>query len=345
MAQNKGPFTLRERSIIEVRWRKDAKSVTDMATELGRNKSSVSRELAGKPRKGMGRYRAEAAHAKAQERIGKRGNTPKMKRTPTLKAYVEEKMREKKWSPEQVHIRLPLEYPDDPSMRISTEAVYQEVYRRIHRKGRGSVKPGETDLRPHLARRHKARAKQGFRKARRMARNEALPSIEARPEVVNERSRIGDWEDDTMVSRQSTDRVKSMTERRSGVTFFEKAKDGTAVVCDEALIKRLSALPKRVRKTLTRDRGTENVRWEEVKEALDMDIFFAHPYSSCERGSNENANGLARRFFPKKTDWSLVSDEELARAERLINTRPRKRHGGLTPEEVFWRDTGVAIYS
>ncbi len=346
MAQNKGkgPFTLRERSVLELRWCKDGWSMTDIATELGRNKSSVSRELAGKPRRGMGRYRAEHAHEKAQERIGKRGNTPKCVRTPALKTYVEEKMTVKKWSPEQVSLRLPIDFPGDPSLRISHEAIYQEVYRRIHRKGRGWVKPGQTDLRPHLARRHTARAKQGFRKAQKVARDASLPSIEARPAVVAERSRIGDWEDDTMVSGQSLARVKSMTERKSGVTFFERTKDGTAVVCDEALIKRLSTLPARVRTTLTRDRGTENVRWKEVNEALGMDVFFAHPYSSFERGSNENANGLGRRFFPKKTDWVLVTDEELARAEYLINTRPRKRHGGHTPEEVFFRETGVAIY-
>jgi IS30 family transposase len=207
------------------------------------------------------------------------------------------------------------------------------------------VKPGKLDLRPHLARRHKARAKQGFRKAWKVARIAELPSIEARPAVVCERSRIGDWEDDTLVSRQSLARVKSATERRSGVTFYGKTRDGTAQCCDEALTTRLSLLPTAVRKTLTRDRGSENVRWKEVEQELSLSVFFAHPYCSSERGSNENANGLLRRFFPKKTDWANVTEEELAHAERLINTRPRKRHGGLTPEEVFLRDSGVAIYS
>ena len=92
-------------------------------------------------------------------------------------------------------------------------------------------------------------------------------------------------------------------------------------------------------------KGSENLRFAEIATALNIDVFFAHAYCSYERGSNENTNGLLRRYFPKKTNWDDVSDEDIARAEYLINTRPRKRHGGLTPLEVFYRDTGVALYS
>ncbi|MBI3634527.1 MAG: IS30 family transposase, partial [Candidatus Yonathbacteria bacterium] len=108
---------------------------------------------------------------------------------------------------------------------------------------------------------------------------------------------------------------------------------------------KLSQLPKRVLKTLTRDRGSENRGWQEVERAHGLKVFFAHPYCSGERGTNENTNGLIRRFFPKKTDWSKVSDDEIEHVEYLINTRPRKRHGGLTPVEVFFKTTGVALYS
>ena len=92
-------------------------------------------------------------------------------------------------------------------------------------------------------------------------------------------------------------------------------------------------------------KGSENLRFAEIATTLNIDVFFAHAYCSYERGSNENTNGLLRRYFPKKTNWDDVSDEDIARAEYLINTRPRKRHGGLTPLEVFYRDTGVALYS
>ncbi len=339
------PFSLRERSIIEVRWGRDSKSITDIAKELQRNKSSISREIGGKPRKGIGKYNADAAHRKALERISKRGNVPKTERNDRLKSYIETKLKDERWSPEQVSIRLPREFPKDETMRIATESVYQEVYRRVHRGGNGAVKQGKLDLRPYLPRRHKRRATKGFRKAQKTERDASLPSIEIRPTIVEQRKRIGDWEDDTLVSRQSKARIKNVTERKSGITFFGRTKDGTAAACDDVLTRKLSRLPQKVLKTLTRDRGSENREWREVEQALGVKVFFAHPYCSGERGTNENTNGLIRRFFPKKTDWSKVSDDEIERSEYLINTRPRKRHGGLTPVEVFFKATGVALYS
>lgn len=330
--------------MIEARWCRDGRGVSEIARELRRNKSSISREIDGKPRRGVGKYHADVAHEKALERIAQRGNVAKTEKHPALKRYIEEKLC-LGWSPEQVHLRLPLDFKTDPVMRIAVESIYQEVYRRVHRGGNGTVKKGEIDLRPFLPRRHTRRAKKGFRKAKREERAASLPSIEARPAVVGKRSRIGDWEDDTLVSRTSAVRLKSVTERTSGVHLFGKTRDGTAESCDAVLHEKLARLPPCVRKTLTRDRGTENVRWREVAAELGVQVFFAHAYCSQERGSNENANGLIRRFFPKKTDFATLADEEVARAEYLINTRPRKRHGGLTPVEVFYKATGVAIYS
>ena len=328
-----------------MRWCRDSRTITEIAEELGRNKSSISREIGARPRLGRGRYDADRTHAAALDRIASRGNVPKTEKNKRLKAYIEAKMKDEHWSPEQVSLRLPIEFPSDTAMRAAPETIYAEVYRRVHRGGNGTVKNGELDLRPYLARRHTRRAKKGFRKAQKAERDASLPSIEMRPAVVEERKRIGDWEDDTLVSRQSAVRVKNATERMSGVTLFGKTTDATAQQCDAVLVEKLSRLPETARKTLTRDRGAENVRWCEVERALGLKTYFAHPYCSYERGTNENANGLIRRFFPKKTDWSKVSDEELARVERLINTRPRKRHGGLTPVEVFFKATGVAIYS
>jgi len=338
------PFSLRERSIIEIRWCRDRKMVTEIAAELKRNKSSVSREIGARPRLGRGKYDADQAHVEALERIGNRGNTSKIAINPRLRSYVESKMKDERWSPEQISLRLPHEYLDDPSMRLAPETIYQEVYRRVHRGGNGTVKRGELDLRPYLARRHKRRAKKGFRKARQAERDASLPSIETRPLIVEKRVRVGDWEDDTLVSRESVARLKNATERVSGVTLLGKTKDGTAENCDAVLVEKLTRLPAETRQTLTRDRGTENIRWREVEQALGLKTFFAHPYCSHERGTNENTNGLIRRFFPKKTNWSEVSVEKLEHVEYLLNTRPRKRHGGLTPNEVFFNATGVAIY-
>ena len=180
--QHKGgkPLSLKERGVIEARWRRDGKTITAIANELERNKSSISRELHGKPRTGVGKYDADVAHMKALDRIATRGNRAKTIKNSGLLIYIEEKMK-LGWSPEQISIRLPLEYKKDKAMRISYEAVYQEVYRRVHRGGNGAVKSGQRDLRQYLPRRHKQRAKKGFRKARKVERHSALPSIEQRP--------------------------------------------------------------------------------------------------------------------------------------------------------------------
>lgn len=261
-----------------------------------------------------------------------------------LRVYVIKKLKIG-WSPEQIEIRLPLKYPKDTAMRISYEAIYQYVYAQIHRGGHGAVKPGCEDLRPYLPRRHKRRMAKGFRKVQKTERRAGLPSIDDRPEVVEARTRIGDWEDDFLVSNASRVCVKSANERMSGVVFFGRTTDGTAKAGDLVLFEKLNQIPQKYRKTLTRDNGSENKDWKTVQATLGLSVYFAHPYHSWERGSNENCNGLLRRFFPKGTDWSIISDEAIARAEYLINSRPRKRHGGLTPYEFFYQETGVALDS
>jgi len=107
----------------------------------------------------------------------------------------------------------------------------------------------------------------------------------------------------------------------------------------------LAVIPKKYRKTLTRDRGSENREYVSLKKDLGLAIFFAHPYCSYERGSNENGNGLFRWYFPKKTDFATLSDEDISAVEYLLNSRPRKRLDGLTPYEAFYQETGVALIS
>ena len=336
------PLTLRERIDIESKYRYGM-SITNIAKEIGRNKSTVSREVKNKPRRGIGKYDADISHRKALVRIAKRGNVSVIGRNEKLREYVVEKLK-LGWSPEQISIRLPIDYREDKEMRISYEAIYQYVYNQVRRGGNGKVKKECEDLRPYLTRRHTRRAKKGFRKAQKAERRASLPSIEERLTIVDDHSRIGDWEDDLLVSRASSSCIKSVNERKSGVVFFGKTKDGTARSCDTVLFEKLSKIPEEYMKTLTRDRGSENKDYKTVEETLGVSVYFAHAYCSWERGSNENCNGLFRRYFPKKTDWSKITDEEIARAEYLINTRPRKRLNGLTPAEVFYQETGVALF-
>lgn len=331
-------LSLDERIRIEIRYR-DGCSLRAIAEELGngRTAGTVSREIAGRPRKGRGRYEAKRAHEEALEkRLGKRGGRLK---NETVRAYAVESLKIG-WSPEQVSLRLPIDHPGES---VSYEAIYQYVYAQIHRGGNGSVKPGCEDLRPFLPRRHKRRAKKGFRKAQKTEKLASLPSIEERPKGVEKRKEVGHWEDDCIVSRESKVRLKTVNERATGVFFITRMEDGSIIRSNEAVRKRMSMLPSELRKTLTRDRGSENLGWQELEEVLGISCYFAHPYCSYERGSNENLNGLVRRYFPKKTDFAKVSDEDIRKVERLINSRPRKRFGGKTPYEVFFEKTGVAL--
>lgn len=346
MAKSKRtPFkalNIQERTIIEIRYCRDFREIKDIAIELGRVYTTIQREIGTKPRQGLGKYQAHIAHESALKRIAQRGNVRKLKQRPLLLAYVIRQLKEE-WTPEQIALRLPLEYKEDTSMRISHEAIYQYIYSKVDR-GSGKVKDRELDLRKYLTRGYTRRRKRGFRQAQKLERAVSLPSIEERPLIVQERTTVGHWEGDTMVSRISKQRIKSMNERVSGIVLFEKTRDGTAVACNSALIERLRAIPSPYVLTLTQDRGTENYEYQMVELAIGVLCYFAHPYCSHERGSNENSNGLFRRYFPKGTDFGKIKNHEIAEVEYLINTRPRKRFGGLTPCEVFYQKTGVILY-
>jgi IS30 family transposase len=318
--------------------RSEGWGVRRIALLLKRPPSTISREIrrnaSGEKRL---QYHPEVAHRKAIERKEAHGIRPRLKGA-FIQEYVREKLKEG-WSPEQIALRLPI---DHKGQRISKEAIYQFVYAPAPRKKKGSAVVDHEDLRVYLTRRHRRRQKKGFRTTQKLYAT-PLPSIEDRPAVVDKRTRIGDWEDDTIVSRANTHRVKSINERVSGVILLGKMKDGTITESNRVVIERLSQIPEKHRKTLTRDRGTENLGHKEIEKELRMTCFFAHAYCSQERGSNENGNGLVRRVYPKKTDWKPVTDADLRRLERQLNSRPRKRLGGKTPYEVFFERTGVAL--
>lgn len=328
-------LTLQDRICIEINYR-NGMSIRDIARKMGRDAGAISREIDGRPRRGVGKYQAYVSHGKAlKRRLGKK--TDRLK-NEFIRSYVKEKMK-LGWSPEQISIRLPIDHPGNT---ISYEAIYQFVYAQVKRGGNGKVKKGCEDLRPYLPWRHTRRQRKGFRQAQKTERP-ILPSIDERPAIVNQRTRIGDWEDDTMVSRQSAGRLKTINERVSGIILIGKMTSGTIAESNRVVQERLGVIPGHIRRTLTRDRGTENFGYQELEKNLNISCYFARAYCSQDRGSNENGNGLIRRFFPKKTDFSKVSDQEINRVEYLLNSRPRKRHDGKTPLEVLQERTGVAI--
>lgn len=329
---------LNDRIQIEIQY-SQGKSYGEIARHLGnnRNKSTILREIDGRPNKGVGKYKAYTSHCRFLEKEKSRGRREKLK-NEVVRTYTKEKMKIG-WSPEQVSIRIGIDLGKEYS--ISYEAIYEYIYEQIG--GNGKVKRGCEDLRAYLPRRHKRRATKGARMAQKMERMHSLPSIEDRPKEAHTRKVVGHWEDDTMVSRQSDARVKSINERVSGVILLGKMKDGSSSESTRVVCERMKEIPSPYLKTLTRDRGSENLDYKTIEKNVGLKVYFAHAYCSQERGSNENLNGLVRRFFPKKTDFAKVTEEELQKVEYLLNTRPRKRFGGKTPLEVLLEITGVAL--
>jgi IS30 family transposase len=321
-------FTVEEREKIqEMLWQKS--SIRDIAAALRRHPSSVSREI-NRNKDSLGRkfYLPRIANDRALKKRKSRGREDRLKNN-TIREYVVKHLK-KGWSPEQIAGRLS---QDIPEQSISHEAIYQYIYVQIHRNGYGELKRNCEDLRCYLKRRHKRRQGKGVRKAKRIASRLNIPSIEERSSLVDQRIRIGDWETDSIASKDNEAGLNSLLDRKSGLMLLTKVKDKTSETTAEVIVKRLSLLP---RYTLTMDNGSkDNLRWEEIELRTGLRCFYADPYASWQRGSNENGNGLVRWYFPKKTDFKKISNEEIARVEYALNTRPRKRLGFKTPLEVF----------
>ncbi len=328
-------FSIVEREKIqEGLWKK--KSYRVIAAELGRSPASVSREIRRNLPLQHFLYTPRLAHERALAHRKLRGREERLK-NDAVRAYAVSHLK-LGWSPEQIAATA----KNAIGTGISHEAIYQFVYARVSQAS-GLMYAHQEDLRPYLARHRKRRMRKGLRKPYRIEKG-PLPSIEMRPKEVNERQRIGHWEDDSLISSPTIPaRLRTAVERKSGIVFVDKAHDRTMAEANRITMRRFAPLPLRVRKTLTRDRGAENLGYETLERELGLRCFFAHAYSSYERGSNENTNGLIRRFFPKKTDFRMVTETEIRLVERLLNSRPRKRLGWKTPYQVFYERTGVAL--
>lgn len=319
-------LSILEREKIQSRlWEKV--SIRSIAKELGRSPASVSREINRNIRLRRS-YRPRLANERALEKRQNRGRKLRLK-SGFIRRYVIKELKQG-LSPEQISGRLKIDHQES----ISPEAIYQYIYNQVYRDGRGLMKPGYHDLRPYLKRRHKHRGQKGMRKPRRIFRPHG-PSIDLRPKEVERRKSVGHWETDSMVSRKSTVALNTIVERKTGLVFITKIENGTAAATKEAVTKRLSVLPQNLLETITSDNGTENSMFDSVMTELGILWFFAHPYHSWERGTNENTNGLIRWYFPKGTDFATISNETIQTVEDALNNRPRKRLGWKTPLEVF----------
>jgi IS30 family transposase len=301
--------------------RNEGTGLSEIARQLGRDKGTISREL---KRNGAPVYRSYTP-CRAQQRSDERRQLASRReriRDETIRQYMHEKL-VAGWSPEQISGRLPLEHR---RLSISAEAIYQYIY------------DAKTEDREYLIaclrRSHKKRKQRTVGRRQKKTKIPNRVSIEDRPRSVEGRRTYGHWEGDSVISRKSTVALNSLTERKSKLTLITRMKRKGAEETRDAVINRLGVLPQKFRRTLTLDNGTENTKHEIITEEIGIKCYFAHPYASWERGTNENANGLVRWYFPKGTDFAKITDEQIALVESLLNNRPRKCLGFRTPMEA-----------
>lgn len=315
-------ITLEERIKIET-LRKEGYGKNEIAERLGRHRSTIGRELERNFEGVGGMYRAKQAQ-KRKKVVREKANASRKKLTlgNTLAIYVENKIM-CYWSPEQIAGRL--KKKRQGKTVISHETIYQYLYH--NRK----------DLLGFLRHGHKRHYRRRYgTKLREKRREEAKKKrIDERPKIVETRSRVGDWEGDTIVGGEKTVHLLTHADRKSGFLLLNKLSTATAEHTRGVITQRFKCLPKHKRHTITYDNGIQFSQHEILSRDLETDIYFAHPYHSWERGTNENTNGLVRQFFPKRSLFKHITVAQIKRVELLINTRPRKRLGYSTPQEVF----------
>lgn len=303
-------------------------SFRDIAQRLKRDPSTVSREV----RKGSGNrftYRAHRGERRARRNARKRRQGKrKVLKYKRLMHYIHAKLA-KKWSPEQIAHTLLVDYPEDTSMRISPEAIYQYLY--VLPKG---------ELKRELLRglRTKRKRRHHQRDGKKQAPERALEdmvSIKERPPEVETRVSPGHWEGDLVLGKNRQSELGTLVERVMRFTLLVKLNNRSAHHVRLAFARKLRRLPQELKRSLTYDQGREMAEHKKFTQTTNIQVYFAHPRSPWERGTNENTNMLIRQFFPKGTDFRQVSAREIRRVQDLLNSRPRKSLGWKKPIEVM----------
>lgn len=344
MTQQYSHLTLDDR--IEIEKLRDYKlSVREIARRLGRAPSTISRELhrgswrpsnenaAYTPYRDKAlhagdltppQYRAGRAQQKADARAA-RSHQPTSLTTDEAITYLVSRLRDG-WTPEMISGRARLDFPDTPSMWACPETIYRFIYAPAQRHRR---------LSEYLPRGHKKRRKHQGRQVH-SSRIPNRVSIHHRPEEVNNRRVFGHWEGDSVLGMRSVgDGIHTEVERHSRMMLATKVTSLTSRAGVDSQKRLFGSLPAHARYSTTMDNGTEMHLHTELRSEYGMDTYFADPYSSYQRGTNEHHNGRLRRYFPKGTDFSQVSEEELQEVITAINNQPRKCLGWFTPAEVF----------
>lgn len=309
----------REEILIGIR---AGESLSSIARMLGRVPSVITREVAANG--GREGYSAWAAHERARAAV--RRPKPCKLQTGRLLNEVTRRL-EELWSPDEIARRLPLDFPDDPEMRVSHETIYQSLFV----QGRG-------ELRRELAR--CLRSGRASRKKRgtveRRGRIPGMVSISERPAEVDDRAMPGHWEGDLILGEGGRSAVGTLVERTTRLVLLLHLPAGrSAVNVEDAMSKAIATLPEELRRSITWDQGAEMSTHASFTTATGIPIYFCDPHSPWQRGSNENTNGLLRQYLPKGTDLTKHSAADLVEIQRSLNDRPRKTLGYMTPSEAY----------
>jgi transposase, IS30 family len=303
-------------------------TLSAVARRLGRAPSTIGREVSRNS--GISGYRAFSAGHRARESAStRRGGKRRLAQEADLRRYVLEKLAQR-WSPEEIVNRLQEEYPADQTMRVSHEAIYQYIYVLPRGALKHTLVKALRQERTYRRTKFKRRMSEETR-----GKIADMLSIEERPKEVADRTIPGHWEGDFLMGRYKRTALGTLVERTTRKTILVPltAKDAESV--RRAYARELRALPKALAQTLTYDQGKEMSGHKQFTIDTGIQVYFAHPGSPWERGTNENTNGLIRQYFPKGTDFSTVSVKEIKRVERELNDRPRKVLHWKKPDEVF----------
>ena len=290
------------------------KSQSEIAAELNRSESTISREISRNT--GMRGYRPKQAHTLAVERF--KNAEKAIKITDNIISKVEEKIRED-WSPEQISGRL----LNEEGISISHETIYQHIL---------ADKKAGGDLYTHLRGKKKNKKRYGTKSHDKRGRIKDKVSIDDRPQIVEEKSRKGDWEGDLVIGKNYKGALVTLADRKTRKVKIGLVESKNAYGVQKMISKLLKG---ETVFTLTLDNGKEFSYHKDIAKAIEGKVYFAHPYSSWERGLNENTNGLIRQYFPKRSSFEHITSEEVQRVENLLNNRPRKSLGFCTPNEIY----------
>lgn len=318
-------LTFKERVIIQTLI-DEKKSKAFIAKKLNRARSTISREVNKLTQSKDDKYDATLANWLAKDDYLNKRNLDKINTHKKLKFYVYKGLL-KGWSPDQISGRIKDKYPNDPVMSISYEAIYMHIYR--HRQT--SLNKKLIKLLPY----QKSQRRRANAKTKRGSKIKDIINIKERPKHIENRQEIGHWEGDLVIGKGQKSAIGTIVERKSRYLCIIKLKDRKSATVTKQFAKILKGFNQNLIKTMTYDNGVEMAKHKDFTKKTGIKVYFADPYASWQRGTNENTNGLIRRYFPKGTDFNKVTAKQLKYIQDKLNNRPRKIIGYKTPNEIF----------